>query len=68
MTNLVTANDIEKTETFQKLQPFQKNLVVKKQNRAVLEQGLIHYRQTGAFHPKIVSNNLKILKEIIDEP
>lgn len=68
MTNLVTTNDIEKTETFQKLQHFQKNLVVKKQNRAVLEQGLIHYRQTGVLPPQIVANNLKILKEIIDEP
>lgn len=67
MTNLVTAKDIENTETFKKLEQFQKNLIVKKENRAVLEQALIHYRQTGVLLPQIGVNNLKILKEITDE-
>jgi hypothetical protein len=68
MTNLVTANDIEKTETFKKLEKFRQNLIVKKENRAILENALIHYRQTGVLLPQIGANNLKILKEIIDEP
>lgn len=67
MTNLVTANDIEKTETFKKLEKFKQNLIVKKENRAILENALIHYRQTGVLLPQIGANNLKILKEIIDE-
>lgn len=68
MTNMVTANDIEKTETFKKLEKFKQNLIVKKENRAILENALIHYRQTGVLLPQIGANNLKILKEIIDEP
>lgn len=68
MTNLVTANDIEKTETFKKLEKFKQNLIVKKENRAILENALIHYKQTGVLLPQIGANNLKILKEIIDEP
>lgn len=67
MKNLVTTNDIEKTETFKKLEKFKQNLIIRKDNRLILEQALIHHKQTGVILPDIGDNNIKILKEIINE-
>lgn len=65
MINSISSNDIEQTETFSKLATFQKSLVIKRNNREVLKQALIHHRVTGDILTNIGCNNVKILTEII---
>ena len=65
MTNLITTKSIENTKSFKTLLGFQKNLLIKRDNRAVLENALIHYNATGVILPQIGASNIKILTEII---
>jgi predicted nucleotide-binding protein (sugar kinase/HSP70/actin superfamily) len=67
MTNLITANDIEETEAYKSLQEFQKSLIIKRDNREILEQALIHHKVTGEILPQIGQKNIKILTEIIEK-
>lgn len=67
MNNLITSNQIEETKTFKSLPGFQQTIVVKRDNRAILEQALIHYNTTGTILPHIGDKNVKILTEIIEK-
>lgn len=67
MTDLITTNHIEETVAYKALQKFQKDLAIKRQNRTILEQALIHYKTTGEILKHIGSNNVKILTEIIEK-
>lgn len=65
MTNLITTKTIENTKAFKKLLGFQKQLLIKRDNRAILENALIHHKTTGVILPQIGASNIKILTEII---
>ena len=56
---------IEQTSTFSKLEPFQKLLVIKRNNIELIEEALIYHRVTGEMPTNIKGNNAKILTEII---
>ena len=66
MNNTVSTDMIEKTETYQKIEKFKKNLSIKLENRKLLQSGLIHYRQTNEFPSFLSATNVNILKDILD--
>lgn len=66
MNNTVSTDMIENTSTYQKIEQFKKNLVIKAENRKVLQSGLIHYRQTNEFPSFLSNTNVKILKDILE--
>ena len=65
MITKISSKDIEQTLTFSKLEPFQKSLVIKRNNREILEEALIYHRVNGQIPAHIKGNNFKILTEII---
>lgn len=65
MTNQITTDLIESTDYYKKLLPFQKSLLIKRNNREILEQAFIHYKSSGTILQNIGSNNVIILTEII---
>lgn len=66
MSEIISTGKIEETKTFQKLEQFQKKLVVKRENRKILETGYIHFTQYGEYPSFLSSNNVKLLKDIIE--
>lgn len=65
MTDLITGDSIKETEAYKKLDGFQKLMIVKRDNRAILENAFIHHKATGQMLPQIGASNTKVLTEII---
>lgn len=67
MTDLITADCIKETKAYKKLDSFQKLMIVKRDNRAVLERAFLHHKATGVILPQIGSSNIKVLTEIVEK-
>lgn len=65
MEYLVSRAEIESTETFQKLEQFSKNIILRLSSKKNISIGLVVFRSTGVIPGSITGNNLKVLKDII---
>ena len=62
----ITTEQIQETETFKKLEKCFQNILMKSEVRKNINYGLIAYNSTGVIPASIGGNNLKIIKEIIE--
>jgi hypothetical protein len=63
---IISNDEIRNTKAFEKLEPCFKILVLKLPNKKVISSGLLIYRNNGVIPGSIGGNNLKVLKELID--
>ena len=65
--DLIVGNaEIQSTKAFQKLEPCFQNLVLKLASKKIISNGLSVYRNSGQILGSVGGNNLKILKELIE--
>lgn len=70
MADIISANEIESTDAFKKLDKFQQSLVVKRANREIIDNAMNVYRNTkqinqslGTTHKKIILNLIEIYEK-----
>lgn len=67
MTDLITPREIEATQVYKRSAQFQKNILVKRSNRSLLEEALIYYKAHGVIPQKVGAKNIELLTEIIEK-
>lgn len=63
----ITPKEIESLESFQKLELFQKRLLIKKNNLELLQENIIFYKTTGKTNHSIGKSNVAMLNEYIEK-
>lgn len=66
MENIVSNAEIEKTNAFKKLDLAFQNLVLKLSSKKAISSALLIYRNSGVIPGSIGGNNLRVLKELIE--
>lgn len=65
MDNAVTVTQIEETKTYKLLNPIQKTFALKRQNRELLTNGLIVFKNSSIVPGTIQGYNVGILNDLI---
>lgn len=64
---LISNEELESTETFKKLEPFSKNIMIRLSSKKDISYGLISFRSTGVIPGSLSGNNRKIVEELIQK-
>lgn len=67
MNYIVTREELESTNTFNSLEQYSKNILLRLSSKKDISNGLIAYRSTGVIPGSISGNNLRVLKELVEK-
>ncbi len=66
MENIISSAEIEKTNAFKSLDLAFQNLVLKLSSKKAISSALLIHRNSGVIPGSIGGNNLRVLKELIE--
>jgi hypothetical protein len=64
---IVSTEEIESTEAFQKLDKCFKHIALRLSSKKIISAGLLVHKNSGIIPGSVAGNNLKILKELINQ-
>jgi len=64
---LITKEEIESTKTFNDLEQYSKNILLRLSSKKDISYGIVSYRSTGVVPGSVSGNNLRVLKELIQK-
>lgn len=67
MENIVSTQEIQETQAYQKLEKCFQNMVLSYNNKKAISYGLNVHKSTGVIPGSVGGNNLKVLKDIIEK-
>jgi len=66
MADIISAQEIEATNAFQSIkETYLRDLILKRDNRKIIDMALIMHRSTGQLPPTLTKNQINIVTEIL---